>query len=74
MCTFIKTTTNTSNPSQVFWALAIIVSFAMWDTKIGKIMYVHIFVKGASVLENVHQNQKNMIVTTAIDVCLMLNV
>ena len=68
MCTFIKTTTITSNPSHVFLAVPIIVSSAMLDTKIGKIMYVHIFVKGVTESENVHQNQKNMIVATAIDV------
>ena len=68
MCIFIKTTAMTSNPSQVFWVVALIVSFAMWDTKSGNIMYVHIFVKGATVLENVHRNEKNMIVATAIDV------
>ena len=40
----------------------------MWDTKLGKVMYVPIFVKDATVLENVDQNQKNMIVATVIDV------
>ena len=67
MCTFIRTTMITSNPLQVFWAVPIIVSFAIWDTKLGKVMYILIFVKDAIVLENVHQNQKNMIVATAID-------
>ena len=72
MCTLIKTTTTTSNLSQVFWAVPIIVSSAMWDTRIGKIMYAHIFVKGATVLENVHQNQNKMIVATAIDVLMLI--
>ena len=74
MCTFIKNTTITSNPLQDFWAVAIIVSFAMWDTKLGKVMYVPIFAKDAIVLENVHQNQKNMIAATVIDDFLMPNV
>ena len=62
------------NPLQVFWAVAIIVSFAIWDTKLGKVMYAPIFVNDAIVLENVHQNQKNMIVATVIDDFLMPNV
>ena len=37
-------------------------------------LHVPIFVKDAIVLENVHQNQKNMIVATAIDDFLMPNV
>ena len=74
MYTFIKTTMITSNPLQVFWDVPIIVSFAMWDTKIGKVIYVPIIVKDAIVLENVHQNQKNMIVASVIDVFLVPNV
>ena len=74
MYTFIKNTTITSNPLQVFWAVAIIVSFAMWDTKIGKVMYVPIFVKDVTVFENVNQNQKNMIAAIVIDDFLMPNV
>ena len=46
----------------------------MRDTKIGKVMYVRIFVKDAIVLENVHQNQKNIIAFGAIGDFLVQNV
>ena len=51
-----------------FLGCGYIVSFAMWDTKLGKVMYVAIFVKDAIVLE------KNMIAATVIDDFLMPNV
>ena len=42
--------------------------------KIGKVIYVPIFVKDAFVLENVHQNQKNIIAIAAIGDFLVPNV